>query len=218
MLNACGLIRSTLCAVALASASGAFAAETGIIGSGTFKPPAPASALASGSPFSAQDLASGQISFAARWDVLSPDRDADPYRGFYPGSISRLTVRIGATEISLPTDDTSVEVSDGAGNGPHREFVRLQASQLIGEYRLSVGWMTLNEVTKTGDLRGAAGLLSSDVLLNGVTLAGLQPEGRFDRSLFVILRSETDPRRFPIYLQTSAVEIKPAPSTASFAR
>ncbi len=218
MLPTHKLIRTTLFSVALASAAGAFAADSGITGTGSFKPPGTSNALPSSSPFSAEDLASGQMSFAIRWDDATPDREADPYRGFYPGAIRKFVVRIGATEIALPIDDAVIEVSDGGGSGPHQEFVKLQASQLIGGYRLSVGWITLNEIVKTGDLRGTTGLLASDALPNGEALAALKPAGRFDRNLFVTLRAESEARSFPIYLQTSAIEVKSMPTAAGIAR
>ncbi len=218
MLHTHKLIRTSLFCVALASAAGAFAADSGITGTGSFKPPGTAGALPSSSPFSVEDLASGQVSFAIRWDDAAPDRDPDPYRGFYPGAIRKFVVRIGATEIALPADDASIEVSDGGSSGSHQEFVKLQASQVIAGYRLSVGWMTLNEIVKTGDLRGTTGFLASDALPNGETLAALKPAGRFDRSLFVTLRAESEPRSFPIYLQTSAIEVKPVATAAGTAR
>ncbi len=218
MLHTHRLIRTTAFSVALTSAAGAFAADSGITGTGSFKSPGAASALPSSSPFTTEDLATGLVSFAIRWDDASPDRDPDTYRGFYPSAIRKFTVRIGATEIELPADNAFIEVSDGGSSGPHREFVKLQASQLIGGYRLSVGWMTLNETVKTGDLRGTAGLLANDALPDGVTLAALQPAGRFDRSLFVTLRAETDSRSYPIYLQTSAIEIQPVTTAAGTTR
>ncbi len=209
MLNTRRQMRTTLIVAALAFTGSAFAADTGIIGTGSFKQPAADKTLPANSPFSAEDLASGQVSFAIRWDDTTPDRDPNPYRGVYAGSIRHFTVRIGSTEITLPVENAFIEVSDGADLS-NREFVKLQASQEVGAYKLNVGWMSLNEIVKTGDLRGAAGRLASDAQPNGETLAAFQPAGRFDRSFFVTLSEIANPRSFPIYLQTSAVEIKPA--------
>lgn len=202
---------------AMAFSGGALAADTGVSGSGSFKPPAVNTALPANSPFSAQDLASGVVAFAIRWDDTAPDRDPNPYRGLYAGSIRQFSIRIGTTEIALPVDNAFIEVSDG-GDVSSREFIKLQASQKFGAYTLIAGWMSLNEIVKTGDLRGAAGRLAGDAQPNGGSLTAFQPAGRFDRSFFVTLRADADPRDFPIYLQTSAVEIRPAAATSGAAR
>lgn len=192
----------------LALAGAALAAETGISGQGRFRPPAEATSLPPESPFSAQDLASGQVSFRIRWDDAATDRDASPWRGQYPGAIRQFTLRIGQTEVDLPLEQASFEVNDGA-DAPFREFVRIQVRHALGAHTLTVGWVTINERSKTDDLRGAAGQLHADRLPGGEQLLAIQPDGRFDRSLFVTLSSPTEARRFPIYLQTAAIETRP---------
>lgn len=209
MVKAYRSIGSVLFGVTIAYAGNTLAAETGVTGQGSFRPPNAPITVPADSPFSAADLSSGRISFVIRWDTAAADRDPNLYRGSYAGAIKQFTVRIGATEIELAVNGAVIEVSDG-GDVSHREFVKLQASQVLGAHTIKVGFMSLNEITKTGDLRGSAGRLAGDGLPNGEQLVAFQPTGRFDRGFFVTMNKNAEPRSFPIYLQTSDIEITSA--------
>jgi len=77
-------------------------------------------------PFTRAELASGSWSFEARYDDSVPDSDPDPYVGRYVGAVRAFRLVIGATTLDLPVDQTEIVVSDGGGNFPNRESVRME--------------------------------------------------------------------------------------------
>lgn len=194
--------------IACLAAPSARAAETGVAGSGTFRWRPGEVALPPVSPFSAADLASGKLSFAIRWDDAATDRDPDPSLGVYPEAVRQFVLRIGDTQVTLPVETTRIEVSDGGQGAVQRETLRVEGSRRYGDYLLTVGWLQVNEVSTRSDLRGQAGALPGDRLPDAGTAVSFKAAGPFDRCVYVTLRWPGGNPVYPIWVQTSAIDVK----------
>lgn len=195
-------------ALACLAAPAARAAESGVEGSGTFRWRPGEVVLPPDSPFSAADLASGKVSFAIRWDDQTTDREPDPTLGVYPGAVRQFVLRIGGKEVTLPVEASRVEVSDGGQGAAQRETLRVEGARRFGDYVLTVGWLQVNEGAPKADLRGAAGALATDRLPDAGAAAAFKASGPFDRCLYVTLRWPGGNPVYPIWVQTSSIEVR----------
>lgn len=183
-LSAMALVAMT--SVTLAGTT--YAADIQLTGTGSFKPPTPAqlATLPQDLGFSRSDLASGQWSFSVRYDDSSPDGDPDPLTGRYSGAIRAFRLVLGSTTVDFPVAQAQILVSDGGGGFPNRESVRVEAKSMLPSGVLRFSWIQVNQQASGIDLRGAAGVLSSDALPPVSMVANLTTASPFDR--FVELR------------------------------
>jgi len=201
------------------------AADIQLAGVGSFKPPTPAqlATLPQDLGFSRSDLASGQWSFSVRYDDSSPDGDPDPLTGRYRGAIRAFRLVLGGTSIDFPVTQAQILVSDGGGGFPNRESVRVEAKSVLPSGILRFSWIQVNQLPSGIDLRGAAGVLSSDALPTASMVANLNTANPYDR--FVELRIDRqgsfggDSQPLPaspplLYLSASKLSVTAGPVTA----
>jgi len=184
------------------------AAEINLSGTGTFKPPSAEqlASLPADLAFTRADLASGQWSFVVRYEDRTSDADSDPYAGRYLGAIRAFRLTVGSTTIEMPVDQAELSVSDGGFGSPHRESIRLEAKSLAPYGALRVGWIQLNQRSRSDDLRGAVGALSSDAMPAPSTIANFAASSPFDR--FLQLRIDRPGEARPLlYLSSSRVSV-----------
>lgn len=192
------------------------AAELGLSGGGSFKPPSSAqlAALPADLGFSRADLASGSWSFSVRYDDSIRDGDPDPYMGRYAGAIRAFRVAIGSTTIDLPIDQAEIVVSDGAGSFPNRESIRLQGKALTASGLLRLSWVQVNQQPKGNDLRGSAGSLPNDGLPAHAMVANLATASPFDRFLELRIDRPGGESRPLLYLSSSKLSVTAGPASA----
>jgi hypothetical protein len=185
------------------------AAEINLTGTGTFKAPSAEqlASLPADLAFSRTDLASGHWSFVVRYDDHTSDADPDPYGGRYLGAIRVFRLTVGSTTVELPVDQAELWVSDGGFGAPHRESIRLEAKSLAPYGVLRVGWIQLNQRSRSDDLRGATGALSSDAMPAPPTVANLATSSPFDRYLQLRIDRPGDESRPLLYLSSSKVSV-----------
>jgi hypothetical protein len=185
------------------------AAEINLSGAGTFKPPSPEqlASLPADLAFSRADLASGSWSFFVRYEDRTSDTDPDSYVGRYVGAIRVFRVTVGSTTVELPVDQAELTVSDGGVGFPHRESIRLEARSFAPYGLVRVGWVQLNQHSRSDDLRGAAGALSSDAMPAPSTIAHLATSSPFDRFLQLRIDRPGGESRPLLYLSSSNVSV-----------
>lgn len=208
--------RVVLCLLAAAAfAQASVAAEMELLGTGTFKP-LPAERLATfpaGLPFSKADLASGAWSFAMRYEDRTQDSDPDPYVGRYLGAVRSFRLRVGASSVDLPVDRTEIVVSDGGLGFAERESIQIQATSTTPYGVMRVSWVQIHQTPGRTDLRGAPGLLASDVLPTPSLLANLPTDRPFDRFFVVRVDSPGQPQSL-FYLSSSTWSVSGKPFAA----
>ncbi|QDL36453.1 hypothetical protein [Rhodoferax sediminis] len=192
------------------------AAEVGLSGSGSFKPPSAEqlAALPAGLGFSQADLASGKWSFSVRYDDSIRDADPDPYVGRYAGAIRAFRVVIGSTTVDLPVDQAQIVVSDGGGGFTNRESIRLEARATIPSGLLRLSWIQVNQQPQGTDLRGPAGALGSDALPAYAMVANLATASPFDRYLELRIDAPGGGSRPLLYLSSSKLSVTASPTMA----
>lgn len=201
-----------LCGLALlaggAIVQASHAAEVEVLGTGTFVPFS-AQRLASvprTMPFSVDDLASGKVSFALRYEDRIADADPDPYVSRYPGAVRALRLTIGATTLQLPVDHTEIVVSDGGLGFPERESIRLQVTAKAAYGVLQFSWNQVRQTPTRLDLRGATGALASDAMPTPALVAQLPTDRPFDR--YVLLRVDSPNQAQPLlYVSSSTLSV-----------
>ena len=190
------------------------AAETDLLGTGTFKPPSAEqlASLPAGIAFSRADFASGTWSFLVRYEDRTSDADPDPYVGRYVGAIRVFRLTVGTTTVDLPADQAELVVSDGGLGFPHRESIRLEASSPSPYGVMRVGWVQLNQSPNQTDLRGVPGSLASDSLPEPSMIAKLATSSVFDRFLLLrIDRAGGEPQPL-LYISSSKVLVLASPA------
>jgi hypothetical protein len=143
-----------------------------------------------------------------------PDSDPDPYVGRYVGAVRAFRLVIGATTLDLPVDQTEIVVSDGGGNFPNRESVRMELKAQLPAALLRLAWVQVNQQRVGTDLRGAPGVLQSDALPPYTAMAQLTVANPADR--FLELRIDRPAGGSPplLYLSSSQPTVTARPITA----
>jgi len=192
------------------------AAEINLSGTGTFKPPSAEqlASLPTDLAFSRTDLASGKWSFFVRYEDHTSDADPDSYVGRYVGAIRAFRVTVGNTTIALPVDQAELAVSDGGFGFPYRESIRLEAKLLAPYGLVRVGWVQLNQHSRSVDLRGAVGVLTSDAMPVPSTIANLATSSPFDKFLQLRIDRPGSASRPLLYLNSSKVSVLAGPAAA----
>jgi hypothetical protein len=199
-------------AVALVLTAGAVhpstAAEIHLSGTGTFKPLSAEqlTRLPADLAFSRADLSSGQWSFVVRYEDRTFDTDPDPFVGRYAGAIRTFRLTVGSTTVEMPVDQAELSISDGGLGFPYRESIRLEAKSPAPYGTLRVGWVQLNQKSRSDDLRGAAGALPADSMPVPSTIASLAGASPFDRFLQLRIDRPGEPQPL-LYLSSSKVSV-----------
>jgi hypothetical protein len=192
------------------------AAEIKLSGSGTFKPPKAEqlAALPADLGFSQSDFASGNWSFAVRYDDSIPGAESDPYTRRFNGVVRSFQLTIGSSTLDLPVDQAVIVVSDGGEGYPDRESVRVEANALTPSGLLRLRWFQANQQPKGTDLRGAVGVLPSGAMPPYLKVANLPTLNPFDRFLELrVDRPGGDPRPL-LYVSSSKLTVTASPATA----
>ncbi len=191
------------------------AAEVELLGTGTFMPFS-AERLArvpATLPFSAGDLASGNLSFAIRYDDRSADSDPDPYVGRHIGAIRAVRLTVGSKTLELPVQQTEIVVSDGGLGFPERESIRLQATAKLTHGVMQFSWTQVRQTPTRMDLRGATGAIASDAMPAPALVAHLPTDRPFDR-FFLVRVDAPDQARPLLYLSSSTLSVSARPLAA----